>query len=81
MAQSVKHATLDCGVINSSPTLDIEFIRKKKKEKDYALENASFLVLISSVLWGDNLHTMRRTLFFLRFLFYFYFWRERERES
>lgn len=45
MAQSVKHATLDCGVINSSPTLDIEFIRKKKKKKTMLWKMLLFLSL------------------------------------
>ena len=32
LAQLVKHATIDLRVVNSSPMLGMEYIKKKKKE-------------------------------------------------
>ena len=33
LAQSVEHATLDLGVVSSSPVLGVEITKKKKKKK------------------------------------------------
>ena len=34
MAQSVKHATLDLGVMSWSPMLELEFILKKERNRE-----------------------------------------------